>query len=235
MDTPPAPAAAGAGPPYSSIDQKLVIFDTLQHPDALRWAADGRLAMLLSNQVEICQYPGEEMEPYFRHHIAMSDSPQQQQQQRGNSRQLADVGVMDAKGIYKDRDALVYMLQRSTAEAAGGDNVPSMFCALDWSPRRCAWEGGCLLATLTTDSSLEVWGPPKANKACSWECLTNVTDAWVNYLKKHAYIVPGMTHDKELQALLRGAAAEEDERGREGGGGDRGSEEVGGKAACGGR
>eukprot|EP00624_Nannochloropsis_granulata_P000332 evm.model.NODE_11302_length_8480_cov_19.054834.2 len=205
----PPLAATGTGPPCSAIDQKLVIFDTLQHPDALRWAADGRLAMLLSNQVEICQYPGEEMEPYFRHHIALSDSSQPRGGSSNSNGKLADVGVLDARGVYKDRDALVYMLQRSTAEAVGGDNVPSMFCALDWSPRGCAWEGGCLLATLTTDSVLVVWAPPKANKACSWTCVSNVTEAWIHYLKEHAYIVPGMTHDTELQALLRGAAAEE--------------------------
>ncbi len=203
-DPPSTPTAATT--PGSALEQKLVIYDVLQHPDAVRWAPDGRLAVLLSSQIEICQYPGEEMEPYFRHHLALP-----------KERQFTNAGVLDAETLYQERDAFVYALHRSTGSARSGavENVPLMFCALDWSPRGCAWEGGCLLATLTTDAGVDVWAPPRASRACTWDKVCTLSDAWAAYVQQHKYMLPGM-EDPSLLALLQNVDDDDEEEEEDG-------------------
>lgn len=46
----------------------------------------------------------------------------------------------------------------------------------------CAWDGGCLLASLSTDSVLIVWTPSLESKALHWEQVCTLSDLWAAYI-----------------------------------------------------
>jgi hypothetical protein len=56
----------------------------------------------------------------------------------------------------------------------------------------CAWDGGCLLATLSSDGLLHVWAPPLASGGTRWAQIAGVTELLEAYLVDTGYQPKGV-------------------------------------------
>lgn len=99
-------------------------------------------------------------------------------------------------------------------------------------PAGCAWDGGCLLATLSSDGLLELWAPPLATRGAQWAPVARITPLLEAYLLRTEYSPEGVSPELARAAVgtdglagMGGGAGEKAEGGGSGGNGGGGGKD----------
>ncbi|CAN0486021.1 unnamed protein product, partial [Ectocarpus sp. 12 AP-2014] len=147
--------------------------------DCVKWAADGRIAVNVGLMVLLYQprFQGRDRYDFTAFSVACPDVDRTILDLQRFPGKVGDAVEFARKGLkYLAADDPDHLEKCSV----GGDS--NTVSGMAWSPRGCAWDGGCLLCVVSCLHAVTVFQPPRDSPdGMEWEPLATVSSALLHW------------------------------------------------------
>jgi len=159
-----------------------------EYPNSVRWADDGTLAVSTGNCITLL-HPGR-----FGGAISLATADGERQNVASSA---------PGKPAY-GQDNIHFDLNYSTRILTTASKERQSISSMAWSPMGCSSTGTCLLAAVTEDHQVLVYGPPADSLSTEWTCLATPMEDLLVRLKDSNW--EEVDDAEEVALSLRGGA-----------------------------